>query len=56
MINPLEIIIEMRRYVAMEQSGAPASWNAMFQNIETNFAPWKFSPGDRFNWANEIKK
>lgn len=56
MINPLEIIIELRRYVAMEQSGAPASWNAMFQNIETNFAPWKFSPGDRFNWANEIKK
>jgi len=56
MINPLEIIIEMRRYIAMEQSGAPASWNAMFQNIETNFAPWKFSPGDRFNWANEIKK
>ena len=56
MINPLEIIIELRRYVAMEESGSPASWNSMFQNIETNFAPWKFSPGDRFNWANEIKK
>ncbi|MBA4054914.1 MAG: Fe-S oxidoreductase [Marivirga sp.] len=56
MINPLEIIIEMRRFIAMEQSGAPASWNAMFQNIETNFAPWKFSPGDRFNWAKDIKK
>ncbi len=56
LINPLEIIIELRRYVAMEQSGSPASWNAMFQNIETNFAPWKFSPGDRFNWANELKK
>jgi ferredoxin len=56
MINPLEIIIEMRRYVAMEESGSPASWNSMFQNIETNFAPWKFSPGDRFNWANDLKK
>lgn len=56
MINPLEIILELRRYVAMEESGAPASWNAMFQNIETSFAPWKFSPGDRFNWANELKK
>jgi len=56
MINPLEIIIELRRYVAMEESGSPASWNSMFQNIETNFAPWKFSPGDRFNWANDIKK
>lgn len=55
LINPLEIILELKRYVAMEESGAPASWNAMFQNIETNFAPWKFSPGDRFNWANEDK-
>lgn len=53
LINPLEIILELRRYVAMEESGSPASWNAMFQNIETNFAPWKFSPSDRFNWAKE---
>jgi Fe-S oxidoreductase len=56
MINPLEIILELRRYVAMEESGSPASWNSMFQNIETNFAPWKFSPSDRFNWATELKK
>jgi len=55
LINPLEIIIELRRYVSMEESGAPASWNSMYQNIETNFAPWKFSPSDRFNWANENK-
>ena len=56
MINPLEIIMEMRRYVSMEESGSPQSWNSMFQNIETNFAPWKFSPGDRFNWANDLNK
>lgn len=56
MINPLEIILELRRYVSMEESGAPAQWNGMFQNIETNFAPWKFSPSDRFNWANDLKK
>jgi heterodisulfide reductase subunit C len=55
LINPLEIILELRRYVAMEESGAPASWNSMFQNIETNFAPWKFSPGDRFNWKETLK-
>lgn len=55
LINPLEIILELRRYVAMEESGSPASWNAMFQNIETNFAPWKFSPSDRFNWSQEVK-
>lgn len=53
LINPLEIILELRRYVAMEESGSPASWNSMFQNIETNFAPWKFSPGDRFNWSKD---
>jgi heterodisulfide reductase subunit C len=53
LINPLEIILELRRYVAMEESGSPASWNAMFQNIETSFAPWKFSPSDRFNWSKE---
>lgn len=56
MINPLEIIIELRRFVAMEESGSPASWNSMFQNIETNFAPWKFSPADRFRWADEFNK
>jgi ferredoxin len=55
MINPLEIILEMRRYVSMEESGAPAQWNSMFQNIETSFAPWKFSPADRFNWADDLK-
>lgn len=55
LINPLEIIVELRRYVFMEESGAPASWNSMSQNIETNFAPWKFSPSDRFNWSKEEK-
>ncbi len=54
MINPLEVILELRRYVTMEESGAPAQWNAMFQNVETNFAPWKFSASDRFNWAKEM--
>ena len=55
MINPLEIILEMRRYVSMEESGAPPQWNAMFQNVETNFAPWKFPASDRFNWAKDVK-
>ena len=55
-INPMDIIIQARRYVAMEESGAPTSWNAMFQNVETNFAPWKFGVQDRFNWASELKE
>jgi heterodisulfide reductase subunit C len=54
-IDPLSIILEMRRYVAMEESGSPASLNNMFQNVETNFAPWKFPPTDRFNWAEEME-
>ena len=53
LINPLEIIVELKRYVTMEESAAPPAWNNMYQNIETNFAPWKFPPGDRFNWAKE---
>ncbi|NJM94228.1 MAG: (Fe-S)-binding protein [Cytophagales bacterium] len=50
-IDPLSIIVQMRRYVAMEESGAPQSWNAMFSNLETSMAPWKFPSSDRFKWA-----
>ena len=53
-INPLDIILQLRRYRVMEESQAPASWNAMFSNIENNMAPWKFSPSDRFNWADQV--
>jgi len=52
-INPLEIITEMRRYVVMEESQAPASLNTMFGNVENNGAPWKYSNADRLNWAGE---
>ncbi len=52
-INPMEIIVEMRRYKVMEQSSAPASINSMFSNIENNQAPWQFSPMDRANWTQE---
>lgn len=52
-INPLEIIVEMRRYLVMEQSQSPAELNNMFTNIENNGAPWQFSPADRANWVNE---
>ncbi|MEM9895225.1 MAG: (Fe-S)-binding protein, partial [Bacteroidota bacterium] len=55
-INPLDIILQTRRYVAMEEAATPDSWNAMFQNVETNFAPWKFGVQDRFNWADELKE
>ena len=50
-ISPLDIIIELRRSLVMEQSNAPQEWNSMFSNIENNFAPWKFSPDDRDAWT-----
>ena len=53
MISPLDIIIQLRRNLILEQSNSPEEWNVMFSNIENNGAPWKFSPQDRFNWANE---
>ncbi|KAA9331271.1 4Fe-4S dicluster domain-containing protein [Hymenobacter busanensis] len=53
-INPLDSIIEMRRYLVLEESAAPNSLNVMFSNIENNGAPWAFSPSDRFNWADEL--
>ncbi|GGE43628.1 4Fe-4S dicluster protein [Pedobacter psychrotolerans] len=52
-IDPLQIIMELRRFAVMEESQAPASINAMLGNIENNQAPWKYSPADRFNWAQE---
>jgi heterodisulfide reductase subunit C len=52
-INPLEIIVEMRRYLVMEQSQSPSELNNMFSNMENNGAPWQFSPADRANWVNE---
>ena len=54
-INPLDIIYELRRSLIMEESNAPQEWNAMFSNIENNFAPWKLSPDDRDQWAVEMR-
>lgn len=53
-INPLSIILELRRSLIMEDSNAPAEWNAMFSNVENNFAPWKFSPDERDRWIEEV--
>ncbi|MBX3257899.1 MAG: (Fe-S)-binding protein [Chitinophagaceae bacterium] len=53
-ISPLEIIMELRRCLIMEESNAPQEWNVMSSNIENNFAPWKFSPDDRDKWASEM--
>ncbi len=53
-IAPLDIIMELRRSLIMEESNAPQEWNGTFSNIENNFAPWKFSPDDRDAWVAEM--
>ncbi|MFD0988512.1 4Fe-4S dicluster domain-containing protein [Mariniflexile jejuense] len=52
-IDPLSIILEMRRYLVMEQSAAPTELNTMMTNIENNGAPWPYNQMDRLNWKNE---
>lgn len=52
-ISPLSIIMDMRRYLVMEQSAAPMSLNAMMSNVENNGAPWQYNQMDRLNWKEE---
>ena len=52
-IDPLAIIIDLRRNLVMEESAMPSELAGMLTNIENNGAPWQFSQSDRLNWANE---
>ena len=52
-IDPLSIIVDLRRYLVMEESKIPTELAGMLTNIENNGAPWQFSQADRLNWANE---
>lgn len=52
-IDPLSIILDMRRYLVMEQSAAPNELAIAMTNIENNGAPWPYNQMDRLNWAEE---
>lgn len=52
-IDPLTIIVDLRRYLVMEESKMPSELAGMNTNIENNGAPWQFSPADRLNWKDE---
>ena len=52
-IDPLSIIMDMRRYLVMEESAAPSELNTMMSNIENNGAPWPYNQMDRLNWKTE---
>ena len=53
-IDPLSIILDMRRYLVMEEASAPAELNNMMSNIENNGAPWPYNQMDRLNWKDEL--
>ena len=53
-IDQVSLILELRRYIVMEQAAAPGELNAIFNNIENNGAPWQFSQDDRMLWAEEL--
>lgn len=53
-IDPVAIILELRRYEFMEEASAPATLNSMSANIENNGAPWQYSVADRANWVEKL--
>lgn len=53
LIDPLSIIVELRRFLVMEQSAAPQELNQMMTNVENNAAPWQYNQADRLKWASE---
>jgi Fe-S oxidoreductase len=53
-INHPTLIIDMRRYLVMEEASAPSGLKTIFTNIENNGAPWQFSPEDRMLWAKDL--
>ena len=56
LIDPLYIINQLKRYVALEESNQPQEWNGMYSSIENNFAPWKLSPDERDKWVEEMNE
>jgi heterodisulfide reductase subunit C len=54
-INHPSLIVDMRRYLVMEEASAPGGIKSAFSNIENNGAPWQFSPDDRLQWAKDLE-
>lgn len=54
-INHPTLIVDMRRYLVMEEASAPGELKAVFSNIENNGAPWQYSAEDRLNWARDLE-
>ena len=54
-INHPTLIVDMRRYLVMEEASAPGELKAVFNNIENNGAPWQYSSEDRLLWAKDLE-
>ncbi|RPH68529.1 (Fe-S)-binding protein [bacterium] len=54
-INHPTLIVDMRRYLVMEEASAPGEIKTVFSNIENNGAPWQFSPEDRLLWVKDLE-
>jgi heterodisulfide reductase subunit C len=54
-INHPTLIVDMRRYLVMEEASAPGELKALFNNIENNGAPWQYSAEDRLVWAKDLE-
>ena len=54
-INHPTLIVDMRRYLVMEEGSAPGGLKTSFNNVENNGAPWQFSPEDRMLWSKDLK-
>jgi heterodisulfide reductase subunit C len=52
-IDPLSIIMDMRKYLVMEKSAAPQELNVMMTNVENNGAMWQYNQQDRLNWKDD---
>ena len=54
-INHPSLIVDLRRYLVMEEASAPGGIKGVFNNIENNGAPWQYSPEDRLLWARDLE-
>ena len=54
MIEHIDSIVDMRRYLVLSESQFPSNLNNVFKSLETNFTPWAFNPADRAEWAEGL--
>jgi Fe-S oxidoreductase/nitrate reductase gamma subunit len=54
MIEHVQTIIDMRRYLVLTESKFPSELSTTFRNLENNFTPWAFSHSTRGDWAQGL--